>query len=33
VREAAEDDDRLAARYMTYLRLLESLEPPARSRA
>ena len=32
VREAAEEDDRLAVRYMTYLRLLESLEPPARNR-
>lgn len=32
VREAAEEDDRVAVRYMTYLRLLESLEPPARSR-
>lgn len=30
VREAAEEDDRLAARYITYLRLLESLETPAR---
>lgn len=32
VRAAAEEDDHLAARYITYLRLLESLEPPARTR-
>lgn len=32
VREAAEEDDRLAVRYMTYLRLLESLDSTARSR-
>lgn len=33
VRDAAEEDDHLAARYMTYLRLLASLEPSSRSRA
>lgn len=32
VRDAAEDDDVLAARYMTYLRLLESLEPATRKK-
>ena len=32
VRAAAEEDEHLAARYMTYLRLLATLEPPARSR-
>ncbi len=30
VRAAAEEDDRVAVRYMTYLRLLDSLEPPKR---
>ncbi len=32
VRAEAEEDDRLAARYITYLRLLESLEPGSKSR-
>ena len=32
VRGAAEDDDVFAARYMTYLRLLDSLEPATRKK-